>query len=402
LSNFADYLWLVSDPEANGWLQKLAGDSRSALQQANLLRRALSAGRARLIAEQVELRRKAEVKFGELARVFFFTPTLLEQATDVVVSGYKAARFMRFGDEQLVHDYCCGLGGDAAPLSTRGPTIAWDLSDVACLLASANLDVMGGDGEVRQADVAALDPDSQEMWHVDPDRRSDARRSITLERHSPQPEVIDRWLKASPDGAVKLAPASAAPEHWEHQAELEWITSGRECRQQIAWFGKLAAEPPTRRATRLVRDAQGGSVAGSITGAPNAACDIAEAPGQFLGDPDPAVLAAKLLGEFANNLGLATLGLGGAYLTSDAAIAHPLLQSFAVMESMPLRPERVGQALAQRGVGRLELKKRGVAIDPEKFRRELKLRGDNEATVVLTRIGKREIALICERRVHQP
>jgi hypothetical protein len=48
-------------------------------------------------------------------------------------------------------------------------------------------------------------------------------------------------------------------------------------------------------------------------------------------------------------------------------------------------------------VGRVEIKKRGVAVDPDKLRRTLKLRGDNEATLILTRIGKRETAIVAER-----
>jgi hypothetical protein len=350
-----------------------------------------------LLVEQVDLRRRAEKKFGALAGRFFFTLQLLEQATDIVVSGYKAGRFMRIGDCSLVHDFCCGLGGDAALLSTRGPTIAWDKSDIACLLASVNLEVVGDQGRVQQADVSGLMPEPHEAWHVDPDRRVGGTRSTTLERHSPPPEVIDRWLNSSPNGAVKLAPASSPPEAWENEAELEWITNGRECRQQVVWFGSLATSTGIRRATRLISAGLGGSVAGSFIGQPNVNCVAAQTPRRFLYDPDPAVLAAKLLGELANNLAIATLGIGGAYLTGDTQIAHPLLQSFALIEAMPLRAANVAQALAHRGIGRVEIKKRGVTTDPETFRRQLKLRGDNQATVILTRIAKREVALICER-----
>jgi hypothetical protein len=114
-------------------------------------------------------------------------------------------------------------------------------------------------------------------------------------------------------------------------------------------------------------------------------------------DPDPAVLAAHLLGQLAVDEGLASLGAGAAYLTGDRAIEHPLLQTLVVEDCLPLRGAAVAQHLAARGVGRVEIKKRGVTIDPEKFRHELKLRGDREATVVLTRIGKRQVAIIAER-----
>jgi hypothetical protein len=62
-----------------------------------------------------------------------------------------------------------------------------------------------------------------------------------------------------------------------------------------------------------------------------------------------------------------------------------------------LRAATVAGYLAARGVGTVEIKKRGVTLDPEEFRRNLKLHGDNAATVVLTRIGKRQVAIIAQR-----
>jgi hypothetical protein len=47
--------------------------------------------------------------------------------------------------------------------------------------------------------------------------------------------------------------------------------------------------------------------------------------------------------------------------------------------------KRLRALLAARGVGRLTIKKRGSAVTPEQLRPQLKLRGDREATVFLTR-----------------
>jgi THUMP domain-containing protein len=46
--------------------------------------------------------------------------------------------------------------------------------------------------------------------------------------------------------------------------------------------------------------------------------------------------------------------------------------------------------LRDRGVGRLTIKKRGTAVEPEQLRRQLRLDGDDEATIVLTRVGGRQ------------
>jgi hypothetical protein len=44
----------------------------------------------------------------------------------------------------------------------------------------------------------------------------------------------------------------------------------------------------------------------------------------------------------------------------------------------------------------LTIKKRGVAMDPEAVRRQLRVAGDQEATVVLTRIAGQAYALVVE------
>ena len=46
---------------------------------------------------------------------------------------------------------------------------------------------------------------------------------------------------------------------------------------------------------------------------------------------------------------------------------------------------------------RLEIKKRGVDVDPAQFRRKLELRGDAEATLILTRIGAKRVAILADR-----
>jgi hypothetical protein len=251
---------------------------------------------------------------------------------------------------------------------------------------------------VHCGDVTATTPDAAGAWHLDPDRRAAGRRSTDVSQLSPGVETIERWLRAAPSGAVKLAPATTAPEAWNEQAELEWITSSRECRQQVAWFGDLATARNQRRATVVARGHIGTDAApASIVGAPGRPCTSATSPGAFVYDPDPSVLAADLLGELAEQRGLQTLGAGGAYLTGDRRSDDPLLAGFAVQDCLPLRAAAIADYLAARQIGRVEIKKRGVAMAPEALRKKLRLRGDGQAVVILTRIGSKEVAIITQR-----
>jgi THUMP domain-containing protein len=46
-------------------------------------------------------------------------------------------------------------------------------------------------------------------------------------------------------------------------------------------------------------------------------------------------------------------------------------------------------------VGRLEIRKRGSALEPDKLRRDLKLSGPAAASLVLTRVAGAPTAILC-------
>ena len=65
-----------------------------------------------------------------------------------------------------------------------------------------------------------------------------------------------------------------------------------------------------------------------------------------------------------------------------------------MLEELPYREKPLRAALRERGIGRLTIKKRGVDVVPEQLRKRLDLRGDDEATIVLTRVSGRGTALL--------
>jgi hypothetical protein len=74
----------------------------------------------------------------------------------------------------------------------------------------------------------------------------------------------------------------------------------------------------------------------------------------------------------------------------------PWAHRYAVVEALPWNVKAVRAWLRQRGVGRLTIKKRGVGLDPEAVRRQLRPSGDEEATLVLTRVAGQAYALVVE------
>jgi hypothetical protein len=378
------------------------------------------------VLQQVELRRKARAKFAE-ADGMFFTPIGLEQATDQWVARYKASRFP---NGEPVADLCCGIGGDLVALAQRGPAVGVERDPITALLAEANLRVLdlGAGGhpaaEVRVEDVAQFSVSELAAWHLDPDRRGEGRRTIRIEHHQPGLSTIRRLLHQRADAAVKLAPATDPPEAWTQRAELEWISRRRQCRQLVVWFGRLARNPGRRCATVLDSyestlaqngkkysdDLHGSGSSGlggeesdhpgpirTVVGTPETRAPIVDRVGRYVFDPDPAVVAARLLGTLAAEHDLAALGPGAAYLTGPRPLADPALGCFEVTDVLPLDLRRLKQLLRGRDVGRLEIKKRGVSHDLEALRHRLHVRGDQSAVLLVAPVGRTVTAILARR-----
>lgn len=406
-----DYRWLVSG-EGTRWLERVAEDRRNLVALAERLRKDLSAQRVHLLLEQIELRRRARRKFLDAQRMFF-TPRGLEQATDQFVAAYKAGRFPDFGP---LADLCCGIGGDLAALARRAPTLGVDRDPVTALLAEANAAVLGlaaadpsysdrksphrAGAEIRVDDVDRFALESLAAWHLDPDRRVEGRRTTRPETYHPGPATV-RWLLGQwPHAAIKLAPAARLSENWAAGAELEWISRAGECRQLVAWTGDLAGVPGQRRATLVGSGADQSATQGcvrTLTGPGGGRLAKAPRIGRYLFEPDAAVLAAALVSILAEQHDLAALDPEIPYLTGDDLLSDPALASFEVTDVLSLDLKRLRRLLAARGVGRLEIKKRGVSLDPVQLRRRLQLRGDRSAVLLIAPIDGRVTAILARR-----
>jgi hypothetical protein len=393
LGKIEDYRWLVSS-EAAPWLEKAAeaeDNAESLLKTTIALRGDLGTARTHLVIALIQLRRRAKVKFSQADRMYF-TRQLLEQATDEQIADYKATRYP---DQGNLGDLCCGLGGDLISLGRRSAAQGVDSDQVAAILAAANCAALGLEStSVRLDNAAHVSLADFAAWHLDPDRRPEGQRSTQLTLHEPDLSVMEQMLSASQQGAIKLAPAATVPEHWDSQAELEWIGNRGECRQLMAWFGDLARHPGQRAATVL---ANGVAEATTIRGQANRDIPLASQVGRYVFEPHNAVLAAGLTGELAAAWGLQAIAPDIVYLTGDQPIENPLLACFEVSETQPFNIRRLRVHLRQLGIGRLEVKKRGVRLTPEQVLAELSLSGDGAATLLLMPLNKKVLAILCQR-----
>jgi hypothetical protein len=132
-----------------------------------------------------------------------------------------------------------------------------------------------------------------------------------------------------------------------------------------------------------------------------AEADSEDAPtgdlGAFVFEPDGSVIRARLIGDLARSLDARMLHPQIAYLTANEATPSPFGSWFRVVETFALDERTLKRELKSRGIGTIEIKKRGVDIDPAAFRKKLAPNGPNSATLILTRLGEKRIALLAER-----
>ena len=368
--------------------------SSDVLKTVNELRRAgHSPGLVAAVLSQSKLRAKAVGKFGPFAERMLFTEAGLEQATRLRVAALHAGRFQSAGLSRIA-DLGCGIGGDALAFASLDLEVtAVEIDEVTAAIAAYNL-ALWPNAIVVHADVLAFDLEGFDGVYLDPARRTAGHQntsrlsdpadySPTLETAFGIGDRLPTGIKLGPGIDRNLIPAGA---------EAQWVSVDRDVVELGLWFGALA-RPGIRRSALVLGEHGTAELSSSEDSA-----DVETGTlGGFLYEPDGAVIRSRLIGDLGRRIGATMLSDGIAYLTSDTALETPFAACFRVIETFPLDERRVKRELAARGIGSLEIKKRGVDVDPAAFRKRLSLRGPESATLVLTRVAGRHAALLCER-----
>ncbi|MFI6867361.1 class I SAM-dependent methyltransferase [Nocardia sp. NPDC050406] len=365
----------------------LAETDELALTPASLLRdlersRRAFGDRASALVETVRLRRRADAKLAD-AGEWLFTDDALQQATPSLVARQRAQRLAG----RTVHDVTCSIGAELVELSRVCPAvIGSDLDQVRLDIAAHNLR-RAASRNVLLAKADALVPCSTaEVVIADPARRADGRRTHDPAKlQPPLPDLLAAY--AGRDLAVKCAPGLDF-DRLDWAGEVEVVSLDGAVREACLWSPGLTAPDVTRRATVL----SSSGPAWAITDAdPD---DIPErAPGEWIIDPDGAVVRAGLVRHYAAKHGLWQLDPRIAYLTGDTV--PPGTRGFRILHQMPFKEKPLRAELHRRDCGPLEILTRGVDIDPDTLRARLKPKGSQPHTLVITRIGRTPTVFVC-------
>jgi SAM-dependent methyltransferase len=333
------------------------------------------------VLTQSKLRSRAVAKFGPFAARMLFTEDGLEQATRLSVAAVHAGRYQAAGLKRVA-DLGCGIGADALALSALDVSVtAVDADEVTAAVAAYNL-APWPDTTVLHADATSVDLAGFDGVFLDPARRNDTKRLTNPADWSPSLHFAFGLGERMPTG-IKLGPGidrDLIPD----DAEAQWVSVDHDVVEVGLWFGALA-RPGIRRAA-LVIGSHGSSEL--VADADSEDAEVGQL-GEFVYEPDGSVIRARLIGQLARTLGARMLSADIAYLTSDHAVDTVFATRFRVLKALPLDVKAIRRELASRSIGSLEIKKRGVDIDPAQFRKQLGLKGSQSATLILTLLAER-------------
>ncbi|WP_298711623.1 THUMP-like domain-containing protein [uncultured Micrococcus sp.] len=374
--------------------------------------------RVAAVLTQAGLRAKGRARLGDDVDRLLLTRDGLEQATRPVVADLHAARLCSVGVRRVA-DLGCGLGLDARAFADRGLDVVAVERD-AVVAAAAEVNLAGHRGaRVVHGDAVAwarahVPAEADAVW-LDPARRQvgggGSARVFDPEAFSPPLSVVTDIAATGVPVGVKLGPGlphEAVPAG----AEAEWVSVDGDVVEAALWFN-AAARPGVRRAARVMT-VRGGetTTAQLVSGADFGDSPEVEAVGEegmaglvgaVLHEPDGAVIRAGLVTDLAASWPVPTRQLDPhlAYLVASEPVRDGLARAHRIEAVHGFHLASLRRWAKETGVGRLDVKKRGIRETPEEVRRAVlggakpgRGAGDGRhATLVLARVGERRYAL---------
>lgn len=359
---------------------------------------------ARALVEVALARRSAAAKFSAArAEQWIMDSDSVQQATPQVVAEFRAAHLLSLGVRDVV-DVTCSVGtelaalaapaaGQAAPAAGSGQAgvgarfqriIGGDLDPQRVRMARHNVPDVPSivmDALRPALSTSVLAPGTVVL--ADPARRTSSGRVTKLSDLRPRLEDLAAvYSEQGIDTAIKCAPGI---DYTEFNGQVDVVSVDGNVKEACLYTPGLSQ--CGRRAVMLGVASGQQEIIDDYMPEQDTVAEV----GKYIVDPDGAVVRAGLVRHYAAKHGLWQLDERIAYLTGPAV--PPGRRGFEVLEQVPFK--HVRKALVARGIGAVEILVRGVDINPDEVRKKWKLKGSEEASVVVTRIGDKAWAFIC-------
>jgi len=345
----------------------------------------------RAMAEQLACRQKAAKKLPIFSQYnLLYTPLALEQSSGERTAVYKASLM---SGKKLI-DLSGGLGVDSMSLARVFQEVIYcERDSLLCAVAEHNLKVAGVPNvEVKNGESISLlaeYPDNSFDWiYVDPARREQGQRSRALEAASPDVVVCHNLLlqkaqkvciKASPalevSGLKKLLPALHT---------IVVVSVDRECKEILLLLERAYPSDGPVQVKAVCLSSEGEEMTKVAAGG-EAPKVVAAAVKEYLYEPDPAIIKARLSAVLARDSGLQFVNKSVDYLTADSKIDAFPGRTFLVVECIPWKPKSFRAFLERHAIAGASIQRRDFPLSAEELRKKYRLLESERAFLFFTR-----------------
>jgi hypothetical protein len=325
-----------------------------------------------------------------------------EQATASLLARWRSDYLRsRFPNIERLTELGTGLGGDSVFLARNFELRGYESDAARCTLALKNVAQLSPAAssfeiENKQVKVSEL---RGELLFADPARRGQSRKFHPESWNPPLSSLLlaaNRFdgtvLKTAPGLKLELVPEDMEIHFLSLEGELKEamllrpaaVKSGP---KRHAWLWEPESESPLHR--------QGEAVSVEVR-EPSA--------GDFLHNPDPAVVRSGLLNGLAGELGAGVVHPRIGYLCGPTRSPNGWATSFAILESLPLQWKRLNAALMATDWSEIEYLSRGVPFSQEEVlqrtravRKSMKSRTGGRGALVIYRENSGYRAVLARR-----
>lgn len=358
------------------------------------------------IVDYALLLEKAKRKFGE-CDFLLFDKLALEQATAKDLAQAKSSLWPKRG---RIHDLCCGMGGDSFFIPEGLEILGVDQSEERLEMYRHNMKVFNREaktflGDCREWGKSYLSHiavcNEGDFFTIDPARRkveNDNQR--ILSELTPSFDEVVEMAKFYRGGMAKLPPAFPK-ESIPPKAELVYLGSHADCREALVLFGELARFPD--KTSAMMIDKNGKILAEWTSEKKRSEENFILPEGSlktYLSEPAPILVRSGLFVLIARKFQANLLSENIAYVTSDTPLPSPAFRNFKIESTCALTTSAVKKMLKENDIGFLDLKKRGVEIEPEKEIKRLSPKGKRRAILFYTRIAGEKSAILAQEILH--
>jgi hypothetical protein len=343
------------------------------------------------MAEQLACQQKAIKKLPTLSKHnLLYTPLALEQSSGERTASYKASLM---SGKKLI-DLSGGLGVDSMALSKVFQEVVYcERDSLLCGVVEHNLKVSGITNVVvkngESISMLADYPDNFFDWiYVDPARREQGQRSIALEAASPDVvECHDLLLRHAQRVCIKASPALEISGVKKLLPSLHTIVVAsvdRECKEILLLLERTYASDGPVQIKAVCLNADSEEIT-EVAGGSDVPRVVGKAVKEYLYEPDPAIIKARLSAVLARDSGLQFVNKSVDYLTADRKIEAFPGRSFRVVECVPYKPKSFKAFLERHAIAGASIQRRDFPLSAEELRKKYRLLESERAFLFFTK-----------------